>query len=87
MRCPHCRLNSKVVETRPAATGTRRRRECLRGHRFTTYELLGDDAEATRDRMLAAISPELDALQEAIDGLRTRGLPQPGNVVTWEKQA
>lgn len=87
MRCPQCRKTSKVLETRPCAHGMRRRRECLMGHRFTTFEMIGDDAEANRTRLLASISPELDALQDAIDGLRARGLPDPGNVVTWEKQA
>jgi hypothetical protein len=87
MNCPQCRLRSKVIETRPSAFGLRRRRECLKGHRFTTFEMVGDDAEANRTRLLASISPELDALQDAIDRLRARGLPDPGNVVTWEKQA
>lgn len=42
MKCPFCAtLDSKVVDSRPAADGTsiRRRRECLQCHnRFTTYE-------------------------------------------------
>ena len=46
MRCPSCgHSESKVVDSRPSEDGAtiRRRRECLEcGHRFTTYERLGD---------------------------------------------
>lgn len=40
MLCPHCGHNdSKVIDSRDAGDGIRRRRECLRcGLRFTTYE-------------------------------------------------
>ncbi|MEG0218030.1 MAG: transcriptional regulator NrdR, partial [Raoultibacter sp.] len=47
MRCSVCAyLESKVVDSRPSEDGMsiRRRRECLKcGHRFTTYERLGDN--------------------------------------------
>lgn len=47
MHCPSCsNPESKVVDSRPAEDGSaiRRRRECLEcGHRFTTYERLGDN--------------------------------------------
>ena len=46
MRCPLCeKKDSKVIDSRSADEGTaiRRRRECLAcGHRFTTYERLGE---------------------------------------------
>lgn len=46
MRCPSCgHSESKVVDSRPSEDGAtiRRRRECLEcGHRFTTYERLGN---------------------------------------------
>ena len=46
MRCPFCGFEeSKVIDSRPTDEGEkiRRRRECLRcGHRFTTYERLGE---------------------------------------------
>ncbi len=40
MRCPHCGdTNHKVIDTRDAADGIRRRRRCENcGQRFTTYE-------------------------------------------------
>ena len=46
MKCPSCDyIDSKVIDSRSADDGTaiRRRRECLKcGHRFTTYERLGE---------------------------------------------
>ena len=40
MRCPHCQSDSsRVVDSRPAPEGIRRRRECEQcASRFTTYE-------------------------------------------------
>ena len=40
MHCPYCSFeNSKVIDSRDAGDGIRRRRECLQcGRRFTTYE-------------------------------------------------
>ncbi len=40
MRCPHCgHTQHKVIDTRDAADGIRRRRKCEEcGQRFTTYE-------------------------------------------------
>ncbi|MDH7485461.1 MAG: transcriptional regulator NrdR [Anaerolineae bacterium] len=40
MKCPYCmEFDSRVVDTRAAGDGIRRRRECLHcGRRFTTYE-------------------------------------------------
>ncbi len=47
MRCPSCNYaESKVIDSRPSDDGSsiRRRRECLHcGHRFTTYERLGEN--------------------------------------------
>jgi len=37
--CPRCESPSKTLETRRVPDGAvRRRRECSKGHRFTTYE-------------------------------------------------
>ncbi|MCJ7831494.1 MAG: transcriptional repressor NrdR, partial [Dehalococcoidia bacterium] len=40
MRCPYCGFeDSKVIDSRDAEDGVRRRRECIScGERFTTYE-------------------------------------------------
>ncbi len=47
MHCPVCsHPESKVIDSRSAEEGSsiRRRRECLKcGHRFTTYERLGEN--------------------------------------------
>lgn len=46
MKCPYCEYHdSKVIDSRSADDGEaiRRRRECIKcGHRFTTYERLGE---------------------------------------------
>lgn len=44
MRCPYCGSGqSRVIDTRDAGQGTRRRRECQGcGRRFTTYERVTD---------------------------------------------
>jgi transcriptional repressor NrdR len=68
MRCPHCGHNeSKVLDTREAEHGIRRRRECLRcGARFSTLERVqaaavmvvkrnGVVEEFNRDKLLAGI--------------------------------
>ena len=39
MNCPRCSSSTKTLETRRVPDGSvRRRRECSKGHRFTTYE-------------------------------------------------
>lgn len=46
-RCPECDIsNNHVVDSRQAGQRRRRRRVCVNGHRFTTYEL---SAEALAD--------------------------------------
>ena len=44
MICPECGYNdSKVIDSRPAESKIRRRRECLKcSGRFTTYEIIED---------------------------------------------
>lgn len=64
MRCPECGLASSVDSTRTVAGKVRRRRECRRGHRFTTYELLEDDL--MRDTALSS------AFRDAILGVMKR---------------
>ena len=46
MLCPYCaHVDSKVMDSRDAGSGIRRRRECLRcGLRFTTYEAVQTNA-------------------------------------------
>ncbi|MBM4466651.1 MAG: transcriptional repressor NrdR [Chloroflexi bacterium] len=67
MNCPYCGKKSKVVDTRTAGEGVRRRRECRAcGQRFTTYESVapmrlmvvkadGRREEFDRDKLLAGV--------------------------------
>lgn len=69
MACPFCSSNeSKVIDSRDAGDGVRRRRECLRcGLRFTTYERVqtralliikrdGRREEFNRDKLWASLT-------------------------------
>ncbi len=69
MHCPFCSFeNSKVIDSRDAGDGIRRRRECLRcGLRFTTYERVqtrallivkrdGRREEFIRDKLWASLT-------------------------------
>lgn len=39
MKCPYCSTaDTRVIDTRETTEAIRRRRECVNGHRFTTYE-------------------------------------------------
>ncbi len=60
MLCPHCQHDdSKVMDSRDAGDGIRRRRECLAcGQRFTTYERV-----QTRDMMVV----KRDGRREELD--------------------
>ena len=67
MKCPYCGKKSRVVDTRSAGEGVRRRRECqVCGRRFTTYESVapirlmvvkadGRREEFDRDKLLAGV--------------------------------
>lgn len=52
--CPVCRgFTGRVKDSRPNLLGIRRRRECSKGHRYSTQERLIDPEEQTlakRDR-------------------------------------
>ena len=68
MRCPYCNHSeSKVIDSRDAPGGVRRRRECIQcGLRFTTYERIqatalmvakrdGRREEFNRDKLISSI--------------------------------
>ncbi len=67
MNCPYCGSKSKVIDSRSAGEGIRRRRECLAcGQRFTTYERVaprrlmvvksdGRREEFDQDKLLAGV--------------------------------
>lgn len=57
--CPDCGARTRVVDCRPRVSGVAyRRRECIAGHRFATFEMAGD-----------AIGPALKAAR-AIERIR-----------------
>lgn len=56
MRCPHCHLDSAVVDSRLQANGTiRRRRVCPGQHRFWTWESTIDPVAALERRRKRAL--------------------------------
>ena len=61
--CPHCSARqSRVVDTGGTALGSvRRRRACVCGKRYTTYEHLGRDPKSvvSRIRLIEALLHEL----------------------------
>lgn len=68
MRCPTCGADSGVSETRETVSGMRRRRRCVNGHRFTTYEIIAADPAAMRDGRVAIVPmAKLEELKAAID--------------------
>ena len=82
MRCPEC-LNidcSKVIDSRNSIPNNlifkRRRRECkLCGYRFTTYEILAENAELVKsvmkrtERMLSALNDLKEDAKAIIENL------------------
>lgn len=50
MKCV-CGANSHVLNTHLEPDGVRRRRECEKGHRFTTHEITEDDLNHLRKRV------------------------------------
>lgn len=49
MKCPTCKSETKVYDSRPTESGKYRRRECLKcGAKFTTMEVLKHSPAAGR---------------------------------------
>lgn len=81
MKCPQCEAWTEVRETR----GTKRRRECGNGHRFTTEEVvLYTDTSKARDkeerRRQVAMEPGTQIAVAAKYGV------SPRSVALWRKQ-
>lgn len=76
MNCPGCKQNvdfggAVVVDSRPSDARIRRRRKCVCGHRFTTYETIGGDAPTDQVlRSLDRLARIVSALAEEIERLR-----------------
>lgn len=73
IRCPECGAVTGVVDTRPDGHGgIRRRRSCVKGHRFTTTEVIGDIrirsvAERLRPKLAELINLFDDILLDPIE--------------------
>lgn len=65
MKC-ECGEKSDVIDSRycQRSNRIRRRRECNKGHRFTTFEQVGEDLPSKRE--LKNLSPEVKNLLNAI---------------------
>jgi transcriptional repressor NrdR len=75
MKCPYCGdSDSRVVDTRSAGSGIRRRRECKQcGRRFTTYEQIA----ATLHIVKSDGRREPFDRQKLIDGIRLACAKRP----------
>lgn len=59
MPCPVCSTRETcVVDSRPHPQAVRRRRECKNGHRFRTYERVGDDEGDRLELVSIGLLPE-----------------------------
>jgi|HubBroStandDraft_1064217.scaffolds.fasta_scaffold09768_3 transcriptional regulator NrdR family protein len=70
-RCPRCKATGNtVVDSRPFASGRRRRRRCFEcGYRWTTQEIEGDLVKLLR-RLEAALRAGLEHMDRADELVR-----------------
>lgn len=67
MKCPHCQLNLKTIETRTETKWIRRAKICKNGHKVTTRQLFGQiesivprrNGEQSVKRNMSSVSPSL----------------------------
>ncbi len=66
--CPVCMGNTKVIDSRSTGDHSiRRRRKCVNGHRFTTFEVLSNEADQLD--MLEKAEKELLAVADRLEKL------------------
>ena len=88
MHCPYCNhQESKVIDSREATEGVRRRRECLQcGLRFTTHERIqttslmvakrdGRREEYNRDKLIGSIVKLVDDVESHLQTLGRAEIP------------
>lgn len=65
--CPECGAESRILETRQLKTHPeiRRRRECLKGHRFTTQEMVL--INGSPQRKIAATKSALTKMRDELN--------------------
>jgi len=78
--CPVCQSPAKVIETRPTGVNAvYRRKECEKGHRFSTYEKVETEdfskdvelATAANARAINALANRLHNLELSVDSLHS----------------
>lgn len=69
MNCPSCGAESRVSETRRSPAGTRRRRACTCGGKFTTLEIIVPDRPGFRGELRLIPTFELTRLRRMLDRL------------------
>lgn len=69
--CPECGADSRILETRQLKTHleVRRRRECLKGHRFTTCECVSvkESPQRKNAKIAVGIRKAIDDLNELLN--------------------
>lgn len=66
MICPECGSVSGVVETRTIIGALKRRRRCVNGHRFTTYEIMASAIKGARRGVIAVPAETLAQLRALV---------------------
>lgn len=73
--CPKCEKPLRVVDSRPStfmgARAIRRRRVCVCGHRFTTFEIPADIMRQRVEELATTADASAASLNEALQKLRT----------------
>jgi transcriptional regulator NrdR family protein len=69
VNCPSCGKASSVLETRRSPNGTRRRRVCACGGKFTTLEIVVPDNPNFRGELRLIPTFELTRLRRLLDRL------------------
>lgn len=73
--CPMCDQPLRVIDSRPStfmgARAIRRRRVCICGHRFTTFEIPADIMRKRVEELATFADQSAASLSEALQKLRT----------------
>lgn len=67
MKCPECEAETSVVDSRKVEGTTRRRRECVEGHRFTTQESVVVLVAAREVRQPAVVQPWAERILRSLE--------------------
>lgn len=82
MRCPECEAETAVVDSRKVEGTTRRRRECLEGHRFTTEESVVVLVEPREVKTVSMVEPWAERILRSLDCVGVEGCKSAGEVTS-----